>query len=39
MSLINKFDEGIKYLLCVIDLFSRYSWVVPLKNEKRREYC
>ena len=25
MSLINKFNKGIKYLLCVIDLFSRYS--------------
>ena len=35
MSLISKFDKGIKYLLCVIDLFSRYSWVIPLKNKKR----
>ena len=34
MSLISKFNKGIKYLLCVIDLFSRYSWVIPLKNEK-----
>ena len=25
MTLINKFNEGIKYLLCVIDLFSRYA--------------
>ena len=32
MSLISKFNKGIKYLLCVIDLFSRYSWVIPLKN-------
>ena len=32
MSLISKFNEGIKYLLCVIDLFSRYSWVIPLKK-------
>ena len=23
-----------KYLLCIIDLFSRYSWVIPLKNKK-----
>ena len=30
MSLISKFNEGIKYLLCIIDLFSRYSWVIPL---------
>ena len=34
MSLISKFDKGIKYLLCVIDLFSRYPWVIPLKNRK-----
>ena len=34
MSLISKFNKGIKYLLCVIDLFSRYSWVIPLKNKK-----
>ena len=34
MTLISKFNKGIKYLLCVTDLFSRYSWVVPLKNKK-----
>ena len=33
MSLISKFNKGIKYLLCVIDLFSRYAWVVPLKKK------
>ena len=36
MTLISKFNKGIKYLLCVIDLFSGYAWVVPLKN---RKYC
>ena len=34
MRLISEFNKGIKYLLCVIDLFSRYSWVIPLKNKK-----
>ena len=34
MQLINKYNKGIRYLLCVIDLFSRYTWVVPLKNKK-----
>ena len=34
MSLISKFNKGIKYLFCVIDLFSRYAWVVGLKNKK-----
>ena len=34
MSLISKFDKGIKYLLCVIDLFSRRAWVVGIKYKK-----
>ena len=34
MQLINKFNKGFKYLLCVIDFFSKYAWVVPLKDEK-----
>ena len=32
MPLISKFNKGVKYLFCVIDLFSRYSWVL----KKRR---
>ena len=34
MSLISKFNKGIKYLLCVIEIFNKYSWVIPLKNKK-----
>ena len=34
MSLINTVNKGIKYLLCVIDLFSRYAWVIGLKTRK-----
>ena len=34
MSLISKFNKEIKYLLCVIDLFSRYSLVISLTNKK-----
>ena len=34
MSLISKFNKGIKYLLCVIDLFNIQAWVAPLKNKK-----
>ena len=34
MTLLSEFNKGIKYLLCVIDLFSRYSWVIGLKNKK-----
>ena len=33
MSLISKFNKGIKYLFCIIDLFSRYAWVIGLKNK------
>ena len=34
MQLLNKFNKGIKYLLCVIDLVSKYAFVVPLKDKK-----
>ena len=34
LTLISKFNKGIKYLLCVIDLLSRYSWVIPFKSRK-----
>ena len=34
MQLISKYNKGIKYLLCVIDLFSKYAWVIPLKDKK-----
>ena len=35
MQLLSKFNKRIKYLLCVIDLFSKYAFVVPLKDKKR----
>ena len=34
MQLLSKYNKGIKYLLCAIDLFSKYAWVVPLKDKK-----
>ena len=34
MQLISKYNKGIRYLLCVIDIFSKYAWVVPLKDKK-----
>ena len=33
MQLISKFNKGFKFLLCVIDIYSKYAWVVPLKNK------
>ena len=35
MQSLSKYNKGIKYLLCAIDLFSKYAWVVPLKNKRR----
>ena len=34
MQLIRRYNNGIRFLLCVIDIFSKYAWVVPLKDEK-----
>ena len=34
MQLISKFNKGFRFLLCVIDIFSKYAWVIPLKGKK-----
>ena len=34
MQSLSKYNKGNKYLLCAIDLFSKYAWVVPIKNKK-----
>ena len=34
MQLISKFNEGFRFLLCVIDIFSKCAWVVPLRPNK-----
>ena len=31
---LSKYNKGMKYLLCAIDLFSKYDWVVPLKDKR-----
>ena len=32
--LISRFNKGFRFLLCVIDIFSKYAWIVPLKDKK-----
>ena len=34
MQLISKFNKGIRFLLCVIDVYSKYAWVVFLKGKR-----
>ena len=34
MQLISKFNKGFRFLLCVIDIFSKYPWVASLKDKK-----
>ena len=34
MQLIRKFNKRIRFLFCVIDIFSKYAWVVPLEDKK-----
>ena len=33
MKLISKFNKGFKFLLSVIDIYSKYAWVIPLKDK------
>ena len=35
MQSLSKYNKGIKYLLCAIDLFSKYAWFIPIKDKKR----
>ena len=30
----SKFNKGIRFLLCVIDIFSKYAWVISLKDKR-----
>ena len=33
MQSISKFNKVFRFLLCVIDIFVKYAWVVPLKDK------
>ena len=34
MLLISKFSKSFRFLLCFIDIYGKYAWVVPLKGRK-----
>ena len=34
MQSLSKCNKGFKYLLCAIDLFNKYTWVIPIKDKK-----
>ena len=34
MQSLSKINKGILFLLCVIDIYSKYVWVSPLKYKK-----
>ena len=34
MQLISNFNKGIRFLLCVVHIFSKYAWLIPVKDKK-----
>ena len=34
MQLISQFNKGFSFLLCLINIYSKYAWVIPLKDKK-----
>ena len=34
MQSLSRYNKGFKYLLCAIDLFSKYAWVILIKDKK-----
>ena len=36
MGSLSSKNQGVKYLLCGIDVFTKYAWVKPLTDEKAK---
>ena len=34
MRAFSKHNDGVTFLLLVIDIFSKYGWIIPLKNKE-----
>ena len=34
MQSLSKYNKGINHLSCAIDLFSKYAWVIQIKDKK-----
>ena len=32
--MISKLNKEFRFLLCVIDMYNKYAWVIPLKDNK-----
>ena len=39
MGKFSKWNKGIKYLLMVIDVFSKFGWIRPLKDKRGQTVC
>ena len=37
METFSKYSKGVKYLLTAVDIFSKYGWMIPLKNKTETE--
>ena len=38
MQSISKYNKGFRFLICVIDIFSKYAWVATLKGKKKQPF-
>ena len=39
MQLIIRFNKKFRFFICVINIYSKYAWVVHWKDKKRCKYC